>query len=405
MKELETIFKNPKLKVKIDKFFYIGSGKFCEIKENYILVYDEKFEILNKIRAEENLEFLSNVIELDNNDIICAYEQQIIIYFKNKNYNDHQIIFPFKESEDGYIGYIKKFSRNKFMIITNFGINIYFLNKENYEIGFKLEDFGNERNLKELSSKSWGCFFDIHVCEINENEFIFIKEIFFAKRLNEMSIDKFILNEKTWNKTNTQNNSKDSNNQREKDEINIPKIKDLKTIDIILNSNKESKKENKDMKSEKNQKLIRYDCKANEFYLINIFNEITVNECYFSDYVILKKKYFIVINTCNIMIYNLSNLKLIKDYIISNRYIHRNGKREKNVNIIKWNSPDDNMFLLVIKKKCANLTLFELNELNEEILISLKVIGYTYILNKDDLYKYEDKNKFYQIGNDFAYLY
>ena len=65
MKELDKTFKNPKLKVKIDNPFYIGSGKFCGVKENYILIYDEKFEILNKIRIWENFGFLSNVIEID----------------------------------------------------------------------------------------------------------------------------------------------------------------------------------------------------------------------------------------------------------------------------------------------------------------------------------------------------
>ena len=69
---------------------------------------------------------------------------------------------------------------------------IYFLNKDFYEIGFKLKDFGDGKNLKELS-----CYiFDIHVCDFNENEFIFIKEISYGKRENRMSIDKFILNEK-----------------------------------------------------------------------------------------------------------------------------------------------------------------------------------------------------------------
>ena len=51
------------------------------------------------------------------------------------------------------------------MTITNFGINIYFLNKNFYEIDFKLKDFGNGRNLKEFS-----CYiFDIHVCDFNGN--------------------------------------------------------------------------------------------------------------------------------------------------------------------------------------------------------------------------------------------
>ena len=280
-------------------------------------------------------------------------------------------------------------------------MNIYFLNKEFYEIGFKLKDFGNGRNLKEFSC----FFFDIHICTLNENEFIFIKEIFYEKRLNEMSIDKFILNEKICDKANIQNNLKYTNNQKEKYEINIPKIKDLKTFDIKLNNNKaskESKKENKDL-----QKLIRYDCKANRFYMINMFETLAHSENFFSDYIILKKKYFIIIDTLRIIIYNLSNLKIIKEYfIIPNYFIHPySGKRNKNINIIKWNSSNDNMFLLVIKNKCINLTLFEFNELNEEILISLKVIGYTYILNNQDIYKYEDKNRFYQIDDNYVYIY
>ena len=56
-------------------------------------------------------------------------------------------------------------SIDKFITIPSFGINIYFLNKDFYEIGFKLKDFGDGKNLKELS-----CYiFDIHVCDFNGN--------------------------------------------------------------------------------------------------------------------------------------------------------------------------------------------------------------------------------------------
>ena len=112
----------------------------------------------------------------------------------------------------------------------------------------------------------------------------------------------------------------------------------------------------------------------------------------FSNFIILKKKYFTILVDNHLLLFNLSDNSLIKRYTFL-KYGEKNLYINKFYNIRKWNSVNDNEFLLIEED---NITLFELNESNlkEKIIINLKIIGYYYLSNAFCLLTDED-NKFY----------
>ena len=138
------------------------------------------------------------------------------------------------------------------------------------------------------------------------------------------------------------------------------------------------------------------------------FKEIikyTENSRYYnlSNYVILKKNYFIVMINNNIFIINLINEKLLKRYeILIDAIIDGNDSLfiYNYMNIQKWSNTEDNEFILFIGK---NIILFELNE-DEIDIINLKVLNYLYFPNIVDNQFFrklsEKQNKFYSYNKN-----
>ena len=96
----------------------------------------------------------------------------------------------------------------------------------------------------------------------------------------------------------------------------------------------------------------------------------------FSDFIILKKKYFMILMDNNLLIINLINFELIKRYtflVCGEKNLYEDNFFE----IKKWDNVNDNEFLIF---KEGNIILFELNEnnLNEKVEISLNIIGFIY---------------------------
>jgi hypothetical protein len=122
----------------------------------------------------------------------------------------------------------------------------------------------------------------------------------------------------------------------------------------------------------------------------------------FSDYVILKKKYFIIMVDFNILIFDALKGKKLKEYEIL-KETENNLYKSKNIKIQKWNNINDNEFIMT---EGENIFLFELNE-NENSLkdIELKIIAYSYFPEGNELIKLDEENRFYINKNDHILIY
>ena len=99
----------------------------------------------------------------------------------------------------------------------------------------------------------------------------------------------------------------------------------------------------------------------------------------------------------NILIFNAFKGKKLKEYEILEE-TENNLYRSKNINIKKWNNINDNEFIMT---EGENIFLFELNENeNSQKDIELKIIGYYYLLEKNELIKLDEENRFYINKND-----
>ena len=110
----------------------------------------------------------------------------------------------------------------------------------------------------------------------------------------------------------------------------------------------------------------------------------------FSDFIIIKNNYFIIMVDNNILLIDLNKGKILKRFEIlglgSSYYYY--------IGICKWNNDKDNQFFIFKK---GNLILFELNEESLE----LKIISQLYYPNIGNIQKITEKNnKFYSIEED-----
>ena len=117
--------------------------------------------------------------------------------------------------------------------------------------------------------------------------------------------------------------------------------------------------------------------------------------CY--DYIILKNKYFMMMADNYLFVFNLQLGILSKIFTIliegeKSLYI------EKDIKIQRWNSKEENEFILLLK---GNLLLFELTKKEE-----LKILNLSYFPNINNLKKINDKeNTFYEIKSDSLLIY
>ena len=368
MKELVSAFNQITLKVIFNgEPKILREGIFYTLSDSCFKMYDsEYFKKLLEIKFNS---LIISAIQLDNNDLIFACSDfgifQILVYrLKEKQYFEIQKIienglgFQARYGNHGFCGNsaykieykiddLKAISGNRFICISNYGLKIYSLNENNEYSLVLLQEHLNDVKI-------------IH--EINNNKFIFCTK----KNLNDT--------------------------YRKNDKI-IIEIVELKEI----------------TKQELNDKLIELN---NYGYQSCSFNEIIKLEkrhkrFHLSNYIIIKKKYFMVLIDNSIFIIDLFNGNLIKKYeILINLIFNGNDSLfiYKLINIQKWNNPEDNEFIIFIEK---NIILFELNE-DENGVINLKILNYSYFPNIDNgtFEKMSEKtNKFYSQEHPRPYFY
>ena len=324
-KELETFFKSPKLKVNLCKPTFLGNGKICGISGNKYIIYESNY--MNKLFEIEleNTDNVKSVIELDNHDLIFMsskrigesywnYDYELFIYrLKDKNYYLFQTI---KENEEGYamqrsysgclgrrkifsLLNIRKFSGNRFLSISNYGIRLYSIdNNSNYSLVLM------ETHLEGIEI----------IYEINENQFIFCTRKNYGDSLGGPSFDEMI----------------------------------IEKVDI---------KELEGKKAKDSKEAITSSLKLTSSFK-TLFEYSTYGGRHrFSNFVDFQKKYFLIFVDYHLLIFDLLNNKLIKRYTILENGT-KNLYYDKYLNIFKWQK-NNNEFLITKK---GNLILFELNE-------------------------------------------
>ncbi len=395
IKELESVFNQITLKIKLDgKPKILKDGIFYTSSNGSFKMYDSKF--FNKL-LEINLDSsIISAIQLDNDDLIfaCTYgdKYKILIYrLKEKQYFEYQKIiedgfgFNSKYGNHGFcgntaykIGYkinnLKKISGNRFICISNYGIQIYSLNKNNEYSLVLLNKHSNDIKI-------------IH--EINSNNFIF-----FTKKnlddtytkINKIKIELVELKKVT--KKELDNKLVELN----KYGYHLKNRRfDMFMFDDKINEN--DKNIYKD-KLQKFIKLLKLSCSFDKIIKL----KDNANNYHLSSYIIIKKKYFIVLINNAIFIIDIINGKLLKRCeILINLILNGNDSLfiYKYMNIQKWNNSEDNEFIIFIEK---NIILFELNE-DENNIINLKILNKSYfpnIENESIFQKCSEKiNKFY----------
>ena len=390
-KELENVFGQVKaylkLNVNLENYFigYEKSGKIPGIlfdikkideNKNIFTLFDEK-----KLSKEIEIKIPYNILyieKLDNKDLIFLVfkekNYELLVYRfmpeqkeENKKYVLSQTI---KESIEGYKQrytnfdddddedegkdepieynsyYIKCVSGNRFFLVSNYGFKMYALNeKKEYELVL----------LKTFEKISF-------IEEINKNKFIF--------GLNLRTVHGYGF---CGNAYTVYNNLL------------------LYKVDLIEYDKRNNKKIDNDINLE-NLKL-----KEKKFSIIHqkiyesnfsspLVSEKTVN---FSDYVVLKNKFFIIMVKNTLLIFNLENENFLKKYEIkadNNKYFK--------VDIKNWNSVGNDEFIMTINN---NVILFRLYEENSSE-INLNILGYGYFpklrfeyFNKNKEYNYYEK--------------
>ena len=150
----------------------------------------------------------------------------------------------------------------------------------------------------------------------------------------------------------------------------------------------------------KKHKFIVFFKLPDEYLIKNIFKLDDDSPYYFSNYVILKNKYYLIIIDSYLFIYNILTDTFIKEYGNENEWY---GK-----NIIEWNCKDNDEFLVINDK---SITLFKLDEIESKnnLSIELKIIAnITIDYCNTKFKKIGQQNKFCTLGNSetnfFSYL-
>ena len=380
--ELEKIFKSFKSKVQSSKLKYLDNGKFWSFSNNLFTILDSvTFKKLHEIKFDAQ-ESVKSVIELDNKDLVFMINIQELdntddndsYYFRRKTHTSYLFIYRLNNEkyillqkiEEDITGYkmqnsysgcfaypksfeldkIKKLSGNKILSISNYGIRMYALN----------ENKGYSMVLMDVHSRGLELIY-----EIDEKNLIFCSLIHIGASLGGPDHD-YLMIEKVNLRNITKN---DISNKIEKD---FNKKEDSGTIVSSL-------------------KLVS-DCK-------NLLEYSTYGGHHsFSNFVILKKKYFIIMIDFYLLVFDLftGRYKILKS---GEKTLYYDRKNE----IGKWINNNDNEFFLNIN---GNITLFELDD---SIGINLKIIAYSYFPNVRNLIMMEDKNRFCSVLDDCILIY
>ena len=383
-KELESVFKQNKLKINLNKKPQIlKDGVLWTSNESFIM-YDSKFfRKISEIKLEYNCE-ITSAIELDNKDLVLlsfvkdegTWERRCkILIYRLKN-DKYELIQEINESQKGYssqfvqygfcsrsiskkeyqVEYIKKISGNRFICVNNYGFKIYASNEK------------QEYNLISLNEYLQGIKI-IH--EINPNKFIFGTEKrssnHYISYYNNILFQEVSLREIT------------------KEEIDA-KINELDESDreyfgffYFSKSNTESKC------SEESKKILeslKFSCDFN-----TIFQYKNGEYSYINDYEIYKNKYMILLLDSTIFILDLLNKKILKKFEIR---ITSNDIFLNRFNIVfkKWNNANDNNYILFIH---GNIYLFEINI--DAKGIELKILNHSYFPDFANIREVEKLNE------------
>ena len=387
MQELEKTFKSSKLKVYLTNPINLENGNICSISENkrILKIYEYKnFNILTKIPFRFEI---TSVIQLNNNDIIVLIREEYanIYIYRLKN---HQYYFFQKIIEDGN-GYvekdeyrgclffkmkfilegIKKLPKNKFMTISNYGFKIYSLN-ENNQYSLILVD-AHDKGITQIY-------------EINENNFFFCIDNYIHAAMrnpynhNYLELEKVKLVIIKTNEINRKLNA----------------IKKGINDDNFREDKKRKLDENEIKKIFESLKFTHFKRKIFGYGEKKIFKK-------FSDLVILKNKYFIIMVDFNILIFDILKGKKLKEYGVLEEEENILYKFEDiKIKIKKSNNINDNEFIMIGKEK---IFLFKLNE-NSLKDIELNIIAYSYFPEINELIKINEENRFYINKNDFFHM-
>ena len=374
-KELDFIFKQQKTKLKsFKKHGFLKKGKLYNISNDTFNIYNERIDIINKIKLESGHDIIS-AIELNNNDLIILSRienpdndeemdnsyYELLIYRKKDN--DYLLFQKIKENINGYgqeyyisgmddypkryyINFIKEISGNRFFLVSNYGFKIYSLNEKN-EFILTLKTYHSE-TIKSIT-------------EINENKFIFCTDFSDRTTLGGPAYNEFIME------------------LIELEKITEEKLKEegIKTLKF----------------SEKTEKILYYTSHRVKRYFTNC--------------IILKNKYYVILlDFIYILLFDF-NGELLKRYKITKKEEKKLDfikYYERDVNIQKWDCNEENKFLYLIDD---NIFLIELNE-DENENIAFNIIGHSSFTSGKDLTKINDtSNEFYSSDkkNECIYLY
>jgi len=363
LEELEKVFKQVKINIKLSFNLKNKSGilpeilfdiKKAEKDKNICIIYDEKF--FSRITEIETSDSILFVEKLENKDIILlafnGKDYELLVYRllpeqKNKN-NGYFLSQKIKETLEGYeqkynykkrymfdveektnpikynLFYIKAISRNRFFCVSNYGFKMYALNeKKEYELvllePYEQIDF---------------------IYEIDTNKFIFGLNI---RRVEGYG---FCGNAYTCYYN-----------------LLLNKI-ELKNIDEI--ENKKSNNDNLDnLENLKLKEKLKFSVISQTMFKSNYSSPLIYDiGIHFSDFVILKNKYFIIMIRNSILIFNMETAQEIKRFEI------RVGCSQ--IDIKKWDCPENDEFILIARN---NVYLFKLNEENSS-KISLNILNY-----------------------------
>ena len=320
-----------------------------------------------KIKIYDNNQFkLLNEIELQKKDMICFQESKLSAFELD---NKDLIISSYDNSLSINI---YRYENNNYILIQNIGkiSNLYYSS----EIPF----IPNKKRIQKLSGNRFMTISNVemNIYSLNKNnmyEVILSHKCEGIEDIYEIDTNDFII----CTLTRTENNNVYQN------------YNDIhayhQSYDYTYKINKIKFDNNKKPSSEV---LFR---ETREF-----------NSIHSSEYIILKKKYFIIFIEENLYIFSIENGKILKKYkILENGEKNTNLYKIKNCDIFKWNCSDDDEFIIHLN---GNITLFKIEEEKNEIK-NLKIVGYSYFKDIKDLKRMKKDNQFYVQSDDYTLIY
>lgn len=371
MKELESLFKNDKTKVYISKPFLLENGNIFGKLGNKSIILDKRdYNILYEVKKEKSY-IIKSVTILENKDLIFLTDDinyytnnnsyKILIYrLKDNKYTFAQIIKEEVQYKTQYtlrnmtaivnkyiVNEIKNISRNRFIIISNYGFKIFSLNeKEEYSLIL----------IEELQGIQ-------HFYQIDEMNFIFClkdHQFLYEKKYDVHLLDIF--------------------------EIKLEKITEEQKLNHFTFLGPE---DNDEISNKIKNKIISSLQYTSNFK--NMYYEYCKFDTYSFDAILIDNNRYYIINKENQLYIFNTNFDLLKRYIFFNQEHH-----PLTFKIMKY---DDNSLII---NKNGKLTLIEIEKNSSEKEdgnkpFNLKIIAYCYFPGIEEIEKRNKGKSFYQI--------